>query len=135
MRMSSIWLGREAWGIAAVAGVIEPQTVYPSPLAIAALFAVLLLPHVLAGLVAGSLVSLVPPRRRIKSSSWVGLGWVEFGCGVLGLLLNFGVMFALRAVRPEAAPSFGDLGVVHLATMAVGGVLAVFVVRCFVRRR
>ena len=130
MRMSSIWLGREAWGIAAVAGVIEPQTVYPGPLAIAALFAVLLLPHVLAGLVAGSLASLVPPRRRIKSSSWVG-----FGCGVLGLLLNFGVMFALRAVRPEAAPSFGDLGVVHLATMAVGGVLAVFVVRCFARRR
>ena len=129
MLISFTWLGWEAWGIATVARVIEPQPVYPGPLAIVALFAVLLLPHVLAGLIAGFLVSFIPPRRRLASSRWVG-----FGCGVLGLLLNFGVMFALRAVRPEAAPSIDDLGVVHFGTMAFGGVLAVCFVRGFVGR-
>ena len=129
MLISSIWLGWEAWEIATVAGVIEPQPVSPGPLAIVALFAVLLLPHVLVGLVAGFLVSFIPTRRRLGASSWVG-----FGCGVLGLLLNFGVMFALQEVWPEVAPSLGEIGVVHFGTMAFGGVLAVFVVRRFVRR-
>ena len=94
------------------------------------IFAILLLPHVLAGLIAGFLVSFIPRRRRLGSSSWVG-----FGCGLLGLLSNFGVMFALQEVWPEVAPSLGEIGVVHFATMAFGGLLAVFVVRRFVRRR
>lgn len=116
-------------GVSAVASVIEQPVFDLSPWFIVALLAILLLPHVLTGLIAGFLASFIPHRRRMGASSWVG-----FGCGVLGLLLNFGVMFALQKVWPEVAPSIGDLGVVHFATMAFGGVLALCLVRGLVRR-
>ena len=122
-------VGLEYLGVSAVASVIEQPAFAPSPWAIVAILAIYLLPHVLTGLIAGFLVSFIPTRRRLGASSWVG-----FGCGVLGLLLNFGVMFALQKVWPEVAPSIGDLGVVHFATMAFGGVLALCLVRGLVRR-
>ena len=129
MGILSAGLGWSTWGVSAVASVIEQPAFAPSPWAIVAILAIYLLPHVLTGLIAGFLVSFIPTRRRLGASSWVG-----FGCGVLGLLLNFGVMFALQKVWPEVAPSIGDLGVVHFATMAFGGVLALCLVRGLVRR-
>ena len=129
MGILSAGLGWNTWGIGLAAGVAELQHGFPSAWMILFGFATLLVPHVLLGLVAGFLASFIPHRRRLGASSWVG-----FGCGVLGLLLNFGVMFALQEVWPEVAPSLGEIGVVHFGTMAFGGVLAVFVVRRFVRR-
>ena len=129
MGISSVGLVGSTWGIGLAAGVAELQHGFPSAWMILFGFAIFLLPHVLLGLIAGFLVSFIPPRRRLGASSWVG-----FGCGVLGLLLNFGVMFALQKVWPEVAPSFGEVGVVHFATMAFGGVLALCLVRGLVRR-